>query len=155
MTATLQSGKKKKSASPTQRSLQYFRKTGWHAGIVERWNSHVGIRQDLFGFVDLILIKPAVFGTTFVQVSSFGGLPARIRKVLDDEKMRAVLVSLLIARNQMWFVGWRKVGRFWQPTIRQAALVNQPDPPYAGRPEKIAIRDVMRDGAMINPLDEK
>lgn len=136
--------------------MQYFRKAGWHAGITERWNNHVGIRQDLFGFVDMILLKPAVFGTTFVQVSSFGGLPARIKKVLEDDRMRLVLIDMLNAGNQMWFVGWRKVGRFWQPSIRAASLADRVAETCGGSIGKpgwtVRISDVLKDGMLINPV---
>jgi hypothetical protein len=35
--------------TPTQRSLAYLRAEGWQVAIVERWNPHARIRQDLFG----------------------------------------------------------------------------------------------------------
>lgn len=50
--------KRKKSTSPTQRTIAECKKRGWIAGVVERWNPHVRIRQDLFGVVDLIAIVP-------------------------------------------------------------------------------------------------
>lgn len=137
--------------SPTQRALEYFRKQGWHAGVTEKWNPYagpmrdgkpVGIRQDLFGFVDLVLIAPEHQGTTFVQVSSVGGLSARIKKVLEDDRMRLVASDMLLAHNRLWFMGWRKVGRFWQPTIREASVIEQ---------APIRIINVMRDGILVNP----
>ena len=42
--------------SPTARSLAYCRARGWRAGVVEKWNPHAKIRQDLFGCFDLVVI---------------------------------------------------------------------------------------------------
>ena len=39
--------------TPTQRTLGELRKWVEHVAIVEKWNSHCRIRQDLFGFADL------------------------------------------------------------------------------------------------------
>lgn len=43
--------------TPTQRSLKQLRLAGWLCAVTERWNPHVKIRQDLFGFADLIAVK--------------------------------------------------------------------------------------------------
>ena len=41
------------SETPTARSLNRLRADGWLAQVVERWNAHAMIRQDLFGFIDV------------------------------------------------------------------------------------------------------
>lgn len=48
-------------ASPTSRSLAYCRRQGWHAAVVEKWNPHAMIRQDLFGCFDLIVVMPELW----------------------------------------------------------------------------------------------
>lgn len=61
------------TASPTSRSLDYCRRQGWPAGSTEKWvpfkgskpgrpgNGLGGIRRDLFGFIDLVvLVLPQV-----------------------------------------------------------------------------------------------
>ena len=47
--------------SPTQRTIRALRDQGLVCGIVERFNPHVGphgIRQDLFGCLDIIALDP-------------------------------------------------------------------------------------------------
>ena len=44
--------------SPTQRSLAHLRRRGALCAVVERWNSYAKIRQDLFGFGDIIAAHP-------------------------------------------------------------------------------------------------
>jgi hypothetical protein len=44
-------------SSPTRRSLEHLRKAGAElVAVVERWNPHAKIRQDLFGVVDVLAI---------------------------------------------------------------------------------------------------
>lgn len=44
--------------SPTQRTIAELKKLGYTVAIVERWNPYARIRQDLFGFIDILGIKP-------------------------------------------------------------------------------------------------
>lgn len=44
--------------SPTERSLAECRKRGWVAQVVERWNPHAHIRQDMFGCIDIVACVP-------------------------------------------------------------------------------------------------
>lgn len=46
------------STSPTARTLAECRKRGWVAQVVERWNPHARIKQDLFGVIDVVAIVP-------------------------------------------------------------------------------------------------
>lgn len=43
--------------SPTQRSLAHLRSLGYRVAVVERWNPHARIRQDLFGVLDLLAVR--------------------------------------------------------------------------------------------------
>lgn len=43
-------------SSPTQRTLAALRKLGYLAAVVEKWNHGAHIRQDLFGFIDVLAI---------------------------------------------------------------------------------------------------
>jgi len=51
--------KKPKKKSPTARALEQLRKDGYPAGIVEKWNQWAKVRQDLFGFIDIIYLTPS------------------------------------------------------------------------------------------------
>lgn len=107
--------------TPTQRSLDLLRKEGWTAAVVERWNPHARIRQDLFGFADLIAMRPGD-QPLLVQTTSGGNFAARISKILDEP-----LAALAVASGfQIEVHGWRKLkadkGRWscrrealWQP----------------------------------------
>ena len=44
--------------SPTQRALAECKRRGWTAQVVEKWNPHARVRQDLFGVIDLVAIVP-------------------------------------------------------------------------------------------------
>ena len=57
--------KRRKSTSPTQRTLAECRKRGWIAGVVERhipFPKPMGTKIDLFGVIDLVVIVPSVVG---------------------------------------------------------------------------------------------
>ena len=54
--------KRKASTSPTQRTLAWYRKVGYTAQVVERYNPHARVLVDLFGVIDIVAIKPAAHG---------------------------------------------------------------------------------------------
>ena len=74
--------------SPTQRTLAYLRKSGAVAAVVEKWNPHAGVRQDLFGFVDLIYMSKAFQCVVAVQATSGTNHAARRTKVLSIDTAR-------------------------------------------------------------------
>lgn len=104
--------------SPTQRSLKYLRDRGYFAGIVEKWNPWVKIRQDLFGWVDIVSTHPQKQGTTFVQTTTSPNMRARVKKAAGN----AALISALLAGNTLEVHGWRKVGRSWVADVLTLAM---------------------------------
>jgi hypothetical protein len=87
--------------TPTQRSLAYLRAEGWQVAIVERWNPHARIRQDLFGVFDLLAVRDET--TMGVQVTSTG-VASRVKKIADSDMVPAL-------RRAGWSImvhGWRK-----------------------------------------------
>lgn len=95
-------------SSPTQRTLAHLRKQGYTAAVVERWNPHAKIRQDLFGFVDVLAV--GAHGTTAVQACNYSDVSKRVAKIAESEHVGAV-------REAGWRIlvhGWRKVGSRWQ-----------------------------------------
>lgn len=50
--------RRKPSTSPTQRARAELKRRGWPSAIVEHFNPHVRIRQDLWGVFDLLAIRP-------------------------------------------------------------------------------------------------
>jgi len=70
--------------------------------VVEKWNPHARIRQDLFGFADLLALR----GTEImlVQVTSGSNVAARVRKITEHENLPRVRE----ANMRVVVHGWRK-----------------------------------------------
>ena len=103
-------------SSPTQRSKALLESHGYKVWIVEHWNSFARIRVDMWGFLDLVAIKPGE--TVGVQTTSYSNLSARIRKIAEHENVGAV-------REAGWQIlvhGWRKnsKGR-WECVVRDVS----------------------------------
>lgn len=64
----------------TQRSLALLRSRGYLCAITEHWNSYAKIRQDLFGFADLVGLHPQ-HGILAVQTTTSPNLAARLTKI--------------------------------------------------------------------------
>lgn len=73
--------------SPTARELQWRRENGWTAAVVERYNPHARIRQDLFGFIDLIAVGNGWI--VAVQVTSGSNHAARVAKIKAEPRSEA------------------------------------------------------------------
>lgn len=71
--------------TPTQKSLAYLRALGWECQVVEKWNPFAKVRQDVFGFGDILACKPGV-GIALVQTTSMVHLVARWRKIAKNPK---------------------------------------------------------------------
>jgi hypothetical protein len=101
-------------SSPTQRSLKVLRDEGYFAAITEHWNAWAKIRQDLFGFIDILAIKEnEVLG---VQTTSYDNINARIKKIKASEAY-----PIAKSANMKIVVhGWRKnaKGR-WELTTKE------------------------------------
>jgi hypothetical protein len=88
--------------SPTERSLKRLRDMGYTAAVVEKWNPHARIRQDLFGVVDVIGIREGE--TLAVQATSGSNVSSRVNKIADHES-----TTLIRAAGWAFEVhGWRK-----------------------------------------------
>jgi len=85
--------KKTRRTSPTARSLKWLRDRGWVAGVVEKWNPHVGIRQDLWGWCDIVALAPDRALVSFIQVTSTSNAAARVTKIREWPYLAALLAS--------------------------------------------------------------
>lgn len=88
--------------TPTQRTLKKLKDEGWTTAIVEKWNPHAMIRQDLFGIIDILAIKDDT--TLAVQVTSSSNVSARVKKITEHDNTPAL-------RKAGWKIlvhGWRK-----------------------------------------------
>lgn len=83
--------KPKKQMGARERSMRYLRSLGMRVGCTEHWNPHVKIRQDLFGFIDLIALSMDVQRTDgqFVAIQVVNThLPEHIAKIKASEAAR-------------------------------------------------------------------
>lgn len=96
------------SLSPTKLTLRHLRGEGWPlVEVTEHWNSHARIRQDLFGFIDVIAIRPDE--TLAVQTTSAANVSSRVRKIADHPNIGFV-------REAGWRIvvhGWAKKSGKW------------------------------------------
>ena len=75
---------------------------GWTAAVVEHWNPHARIRQDLLGIVDVLAFGDGE--VLAVQATSADNVAARVRKIADHENTPALRRAGV--RIEVW--GWRK-----------------------------------------------
>ena len=61
---------RRKAPSLVPKTVEYLRDQGYLVGVVEKWIPHTAIRQDLFGFIDVLAVKRDE--TLAVQVCSGG-----------------------------------------------------------------------------------
>ena len=95
------------ASSPTSRTLAELRKRGYQlVQVVERWNPHARIRQDLFSFIDVLAVRVVDDRreTFAVQACSGTDVSKRVRKITDSDAYQVLrLAGWSIA---VW--GWRK-----------------------------------------------
>lgn len=98
--------------TPTKLSLAHLRDEGWDVDICERWvptgDGVGGIRKDFMGLLDLIAVRDGQ--TMGVQTTSDSNVPARLRKMTDDDHA-AALGALRAANWTIVIHGWRKSTR--------------------------------------------
>jgi hypothetical protein len=110
------------AGSPTTRTLALLRKEKWLAAVTEKWNPHVKIRQDLFGFIDVIAVRSGDIRVLTVQATSYSNMSARANKILgldleeDDSKGQSTAKSARIwleSGNRIEIWGWHKKKGHW------------------------------------------
>ena len=107
-------GAKSSRSSPTQRSLALLRRRGYTVAIGEKWNPHARVRQDLFGFGDLLACGD---GRIFlVQCTSGDNHSKRRRKIQSAKEARRWLQS----GGKILILSWAKQGprgkrKLWIP----------------------------------------
>ena len=71
------------------------------AAVVEKWNPHARIRQDLFGVVDVIGIREGE--TLAVQATSGSNVAARVKKIAESDATPVIRAA-----------GWRFAVHGWR-----------------------------------------
>jgi hypothetical protein len=102
--------------SPTQLSLKKLREEGYTVAVVEHWNAFARIRQDLFGFIDLLALKGKE--VLAVQTTTTTNMNARIKKIADHENVGVV-------RDAGWTIhvhGWSQNDKKkWQCKVKDVS----------------------------------
>lgn len=95
--------------SPTQLTLRHLRDVeGWPlVAVVEHWNPHAQVRQDLFQIIDVLAVGPA--GTLAVQTTTAAHVADRIRKVAEHSNLGPLLEAGWTVRAH----GWAKRSGRW------------------------------------------
>lgn len=96
------------ATSPTQLSLKKLRDEGYLVAITEKWNHFCKIRQDMWGFCDLLAIKENE--VLAVQTTSASNMSARANKIADSENVGMVRKAGI----KIHIHGWTKNGRKWE-----------------------------------------
>ena len=88
-----------------------MREQGYTVAVVEKWNPHARIRQDLFGFIDILAIKR---GETLAVQATAAGVSARLKKITESELLPKV-------REAGWTIqiwGWTKSAKTGKYVLR-------------------------------------
>lgn len=109
--------------SPTQRTIAALKKAGYITAITEHWNMYARIRQDMFGFCDILALAPhsALPPHIFaVQCTSGSNHSARVNKIIAEPRALAWIIAG--GRIQVW--SWKKMGlrgkaKHWTPRIEE------------------------------------
>jgi len=97
--------KKSRGKSPTKLTLDLYRSSGWTCEITERWNPFAKVRQDLFGFIDVIAVTNGV--TVGIQTTTYENRLARVRKIVGEVNVAAY--RWLQAGNEIHVVSWKAI----------------------------------------------
>ncbi len=103
-----------------------LREAGFTCGVVEKWNMHAKIRQDLFGFIDIVAMRGDVIG---VQATTMANKSSHVDKILAEKRARLWLLAG--GRIQLW--SWRKLAvkvnrKSWQADVMEITLAHFPKP---------------------------
>ena len=117
-----------KGLSPAQRTMRALRDKGGICAMVEHYNPHVGehgIRQDLFGIIDVLVLDPS--DTLGIQCCGTD-FKAHVEK-LTVEKAQESLDWLSSPHRKLQIWGWRKVklkrggkAERWSPRIMYVTI---------------------------------
>jgi hypothetical protein len=117
--------KKRKVGNTAARTMAWLRDKGYTVAKVERWNQFARIRQDLFGFIDILAIRTDRTGVLAVQTTT--------KPFLDDHsqliKSLANVRTWLEGDNRIWLLGWEKAWKgdgshrkVWAPIVQEVTL---------------------------------
>jgi hypothetical protein len=98
--------------------MRELHKRGMIAVVVEQWNSSRQLRQELFGFVDVLGI--GAHGTLAIQATIDSSLMAKVSKIADSEYIGAVCDAGWSV--EVW--GWKKINKRWRLNVIDVPLAS-------------------------------
>lgn len=125
--------------TPTQRTLKALKAQGFKCAVVEKWNRFAmrgdgkrGVRQDLFGIIDIIALDRQ---RGVVGVQSTGSAFAGHHRKLTEEKRGSCIDWLETPGTVLELWGWRRIlkkkggkQKIWQPRVKIYTLDDFIDP---------------------------
>jgi hypothetical protein len=101
--------------TPTARTLDLMRRSGYLADVCERWVPVPGknIRRDLFHAFDVLAVHPVRREVVLIQTTTADHLAHRLAKV----KAVPELAGLLAAGCKIQLHGWKQLGHRWSVRI--------------------------------------
>ncbi len=112
--------------SPTEKAIKVLKRLGYAPQVVERWNPYAKIRQDAWGFIDIIALAPGR-SPLYLQVTSWDNALARAKKIVESALARPVIESRS-ARVEVW--GFREVQSRNDDNLRRIRLRTKDGIPY-------------------------
>lgn len=120
--------------TPIQRTIRELKNRGLVCAIVEKWNRFAprpgggaGIRQDLFGIIDVLALDPSR-GVVGVQVTTGNCFPDHYRKI-TEERVQETLQWLETPGTVLELWAWRKIktkrggkAQVWSPRIAEITM---------------------------------
>jgi hypothetical protein len=104
------------ATSPTQLSLKKLKDEGYLVAITEHWNPFARIRQDMFGFCDIMAIRDKEI--LFVQTTSATNANARIKKIANCEHVGIIRKAGIMIHVH----GWHKnKSNRWECKVRDVS----------------------------------
>lgn len=120
--------------TPVQRTLKHLRDEGKVYAVVERYVQRkgmaFGIRQDLFGIIDVVMVDPDD-GIIGIQCCGVGSWSSHYKKITEDTELvrgtdhtRPVLALMWMKHATLMLWQWRKILKcrggkkmIWSPRV--------------------------------------
>jgi hypothetical protein len=116
------------AATPTSRTVDWLRRQGWLAAVVEVYISAVRRYRDLFGVADVLAVHPHDRAVLLVQATSLAHVGDRLRRLAARPELPGLLAAGLAV--EVW--GWRRRGRTWE--VKRVAARPGDLPPQVVQP---------------------
>lgn len=113
-------------SSPTQKAIALLTRLHYSTGIVEKWNPHGEVRQDLYGFLDLLAHREER-KVLQLQVTSWANVGDRVKKIVllsESEKTGARIRNVVGASGtitEVW--GFKPKPPKGKPNLKRVRIL--------------------------------